>query len=257
VDEQALGYVKEKLDQYWSPEIIHERWKREYPHREGISHSTIYRALERGDIKGYSPKTHLIRHAKRKNAKGYRINPDHTIHERPVEANERKQAGHLEGDTLAGAIAKGCLLTLVDRKTRLLYAAKSKSRDSHLIEAAFYKAVSTPPLPTQLKILSITLDHGSEFAQHRQIVMNLNTTIFFADPHSPWQRGSIENINGLLRFFFPKGFNFHCLVDHYLDLLLSLINNPPRKCLGSLSPLEFLSAKCCSCLDILPGRIGG
>jgi len=229
----------------WSPEIITQRYKKENP-AEKLSHNTIYRAVKSKELPEITPKTHLRRRGKRKNARNTQtIRPIHTIHDRPAEAETRERIGDLEGDTMYGAIGKGCLVTLVDRCSRMLYAAKSDSRDSRLIEEAFITSLDG------IDVKSITLDNGSEFSRFAEIEKNHDCTVFFADPHSPWQRGSNENINGLLRFFFPKGTNFLDVSHDDLLNVISLVNNRPRKCLDWLSPIEFLNLSylsdlCCS-----------
>ena len=227
-------FVQECLDKFWSPEIISARWKQ--MGNKGLAHTTIYRGFKKKLLPGYSAKTHLRRRGRRKNLKGYALKPHNSIHDRPREAALRLTPGHLEGDTIYGAVGKGCLLTLVDRKTRILRAVTVQTRHSDVVEDAFRKALADD----QPK--SITLDNGSEFANFVNIEHNHNTTIFFADPHSPWQRGSNENINGLIRFFFPKGTNFHQVSPQTIANIVELINNRPRKCLGWLSPVEF--ARC-------------
>ena len=237
------NFVVECFGKSWSPEIITQRYKKENP-GEKLSHSTIYRAVKNKELPDITPKTHLRRHGKRKNAHNSQtIKPIHTIHDRPAEVETRERTGDLEGDTLYGAIGKGCLVTLVDRRSRMLYAAKSDSRDSRLIEDAFKTSLGS------VNVKSITLDNGSEFSRFAEIEKNHHTTVFFADPHSPWQRASNENINGLIRFFFPKGTNFHDVSDDALISVISLINNRPRKCLDWLSPFEFvhLLNNCESC----------
>jgi IS30 family transposase len=150
----------------------------------------------------------------------------------------------MEGDTLYGGINSGVAVTAVDRKSRMLYATLCKSRDSGLIETAFSRAFG------DTSVNSLTLDNGSEFAKFANIERNLNTTVYFADPHSPWQRGSNENTNDVLRFFYPKGTDFNAVDESEFRNVVSLINNRPRKCLGWLSPLEFLSflasSSCCT-----------
>ena len=227
-------FVVDGFKKRWSPEIITQRYKKENP-SEKLSHNTIYRAVKNRELPDITPKTHLRRRGKRKNVHNSRtIKPIHTIHDRPPEVETRERIGDLEGDTVYGAIGKGCLVTLVDRCSRMLYAAKSHSRDSHLIENAFKVSLEGVDVKT------ITLDNGSEFSRFTEIEKNHDTTVFFADPHSPWQRGSNENTNGLLRFFFPKGTNFLEVSDNEVSEVVSLINNRPRKCLDWLSPVEFL-----------------
>jgi IS30 family transposase len=227
-------FVIEGFKKYWSPEIIVARYKKENP-GEKLSHNTIYRAVRNKELPDITPKTHLRRHGKRKNAHNSQsIKPTHTIHDRPSVIETRERTGDLEGDTVYGDIGKGCLVTLVDRCSRMLYASRSVSRDSNRIAEAFGKALG------ETKVESITLDNGSEFAKFTDIEKNHDTIVYFAEPHSPWQRGSNENINGLIRFFFPKGTNFLAVSDDEIISVVSLINNRPRKCLDWLSPIEFL-----------------
>ena len=238
-DEELRDFVIKGLKKYWSPEIISARWKMEHP-ESSIAPATIYRSIRKNELSGITPKKNLRRRGKKKNAHGYRIRSAHSIHDRPSEVEKRQRLWDLEGDTVYGGVGQGCLVTLVDRTSRVLYAALSKSRERHVILNAFGKALG------DLEPRSITLDNGSEFADFPQIEKNHNTTVYFADPHSPWQRASNENMNGLLRFFFPKGTNFLAVTQEELDNVIDKINNRPRKCLGWLSPLEFLAKMCCS-----------
>jgi transposase, IS30 family len=241
VDSELLKWVQECLDSYWSPEIITARWKCAHPDAK-LSHSTIYRALKRKGIVGYSPKTRLRRHGKRKynkDANTNSIQPEHLIRDWSEEIRIRAEFGHWEGDTVYGAVGKGLLVTCVDRKSRYLAASLLRSRERNLTRDAIVKALE------KHKVLSLSLDNGSEFAAFKQIERDLDTIVYFADPHAPWQRGSNENINGLVRFFFPKGTDFHQVSRERLDDVLCLINNRPRKCLGWLSPIEFI-AMCCT-----------
>jgi IS30 family transposase len=238
-DMELNQWVKECMDKYWSPEIITARWKQHYPGAK-LSHSTIYRSLKGNVITGYKVRTHLRRHGKRKydkNANTNSIQPEHLIREWDEKIRRRSEFGHWEGDTIYGAIGKGLLVTCVDRKSRYLAVSLLKSRERVLTKDAIVNAFKGQ------QVLSLSLDNGSEFAAFKQIEKELNTIVYFADPHSPWQRGSNENINGLLRFFFPKGTNFLGVTQEELDHVITLINNRPRKCLGWLSPIEFLN-KC-------------
>jgi IS30 family transposase len=234
-------FVLEGLDQIWSPEIIVMRWKKKNPGAK-LSPSTIYRAFKQKTLpKPYTAQTHLRHHGKSKNSHNSQsIKPDHKISERPAIVETRTRLGDLEGDTVYGGVGKGCALTLVDRTSRYLYATVAHCREKQVIKQAFARALGGA------KVASITLDNGSEFAAHREIAAEHNTTIYFADPHSPWQRGSNENLNGLLRFFYPKGTDFKNVSEKDFQKVVSLINNRPRKCLGWLSPIEFLQAMCCT-----------
>jgi len=238
-DERISQFVRECLDQYWPPEAISARWKK--AGNKGLSHTTIYRAIKRKWLPDYTPKTHLRRRGKRRNVhKTQTIHPVYTIHDRPEEVKLRGGLGDLEGDTVSGAIGKGGLLTLVDRRSRYLYMAGLPSRDGDIVKEAFKTALGDG------QVNSITLDRGSEFAKFMEIQAQHQTTIFFADPHSPWQRGLNENTNGLLRFFFPKGTDFLTIPPDEIQFVAALINDRPRKCLGWLSPREFISTSCCT-----------
>ena len=168
---------------------------------------------------------------------------EHHISERPNEANNRERIGDWESDTVYGAIGKGFLSTNVDRKSRFLVAALLEERTSNTFNVETIQAFKKiGNIPTH----SFTFDNGSEFAMYKEFEKSLQTTAYFADPHSPWQRGTNENTNGVLRFFFPKGTNFLNVTPEYLDFVVDLINNRPRKCLGWLSPAEVFFRECCT-----------
>lgn len=231
-DSELYKYIVEKLNCYWSPEIIAEKWKQTHPD-ERLSFATIYRAIKRNFFEGITAKKHLRRRGKLRYSRRSRFNtikPEHTIHDWTDEIKERHVTGHWEGDTLRGSPGKGGLLTLVDRKSRKLIAVliKNFSQDS-LYDAVMQAFRGQPPK-------SITFDNGSEFARFRDMERDLHATIYFADPHSPWQRGSNENINDVIRFFFPKGFNFLDLTQNDVNQVVDIINSRPRFCLGLRSP---------------------
>jgi IS30 family transposase len=237
-DIELKRFVMAGLDKYWSPEIITARWK-----GAPLSHSTIYRALKKKRLPGYSERKHLRRRGIRKYCRGDNraFHPDHTIHDRPEVTQARGRIGDWEGDTVLGSPGKGGLVTMVDRRSRYLRMALISNKEAATVESVMCHALSC-----SLPIKSITLDNGSEFAKFRNVEQRLNTTIYFADTHSPWQRGSNENINGLIRFFFPKGTDFTSVSPVQVLFAMYLINNRPRKCLGWLSPLEFISFRCCT-----------
>lgn len=233
-------YILKRLLLYWSPELIATEWNRDHP-KEKISFSTIYDAIYRKVFESILPKSHLRRRGKRKKSnrsKYNSIHPEHTIHERPEEVNNRSRCGDWEGDTVRSSPGKGCIVTFVDRKSRKLICAKSDDMSSKSVLRATLKAFEGI---TSVK--SITLDNGSEFALFKEIEKELGTTVYFADPHSPWQRGTNENTNGLLRFFFPKGFDFTTISDEQLQEVVNLINSRPRLCLDLASPNEIF---CCT-----------
>ena len=232
---QEWEFVVAGLQRYWSPEAICGRWRLEHPDRKPLCISTLYRYVKQKRFPSITPKTHLRRRGKKnqtRNAIYNSIQPERLIPQWPDEIVTRSRFGDWEGDTVYGGIGKGLLTTMVDRKSRYLCAGLLSSRNAdetaNLIEA----------LMSGLPVNSLSFDNGAEFAQFKQLEDHLQTPVFFAEPHKPWQRGSNENTNGLLRFFFPKGFDFHSLSQSDLDAVLDLINKRPRKCLNWLSPFE-------------------
>jgi len=241
---ELYNLIKECLEKYWSPEITaHYCTERGYP----VSFTTIYKAVRLGLFAGIKPKSHFRRKGKKKHAKHGNhatIHPEHTIHDRPSIVEDRLRLGDWEGDTVCGAKNKSCLVTQVDRKSKLLVAAISPNHTKDAVRKATKRAFEL--LEIDMPIHTITLDNGSEFADFKGIEEDLNTTIYFADPHAPWQRGLNENTNDMLRFFFPKGTDFNSITEDDLLCVLHIINSRPRKCLDFLSPLDFISKKCCT-----------
>ena len=232
-------YIAKRLKKYWSPELISEKWNRSHKD-DRIAFATIYRSVKSGAFRGITPKEHFRRRGKPVTHDRSRFNtiqPDHTIHEWSEETKLRMRQGDWEGDTLRGSPGKGGLLTLVDRRSRYLIAILINSFSSKALKSAIIQACKGK----QTK--SITFDNGSEFALFREFEKELHTTVYFADPHSPWQRGSNENMNGLLRFWFPKGFDFRTISQTDVDRIVDLINSRPRACLNFRSPKQVF---CCT-----------
>ena len=167
------------------------------------------------------------------------IQPDKTIHDLPEEAKYRERLNDWEGDTIRTTPGKGCIVTLLDRKSRFLLAKSVENVSSEKVCNAIKEAFNENGIHPK----TIVFDNGSEFAKFRELEKDLQTSIYFADLHSPWQRGSNENINDCLRFFLPRGMDFRNLNDGYLESVVSLLNNRPRKCLGLKSPNEVY---CCT-----------
>lgn len=243
-DSALYQFIVARLEKAWPPEVIAERAARQ---GMPVSCSTIYRMIRKGAFGQFAAQNYLRRRGKRRHSSKTdcaTIHPVHTIHERPAVVETKERFGDWEGDTVYGAIGKGCLVTGVDRKSKLLVAARSPSRKQEDIRDAFRRAFAA--IEADIPVETLTLDNGSEFAAFLDIEKDLNTTIYFADPHAPWQRGLNENTNDLLRFFFPKGTNFLLVGDEEVQRVVSLINSRPRKTLDYLSPLEFFSKKCCT-----------
>lgn len=234
---KAFAYVWDKLLLFWSPEIIAGRWNME--NNDKISIRSIYRAVKAGLFPEVKPSTHFRRKAKpyANKKKSYTLYFDRSIHDREEIANQRGRLGDDEGDTVYGSVGKGYLVTAVDRLSRLTVAAIAKDKTvestNDAFIAAFDKAKNVPPR-------TLTLDNGTEYLGFKDLEKSLDIEVYFADTHAPWQRGSNENVNGLLRFFFPRGTNFTKVTDELLNAVLELINNRPRKCLGFLSPNEVI-----------------
>lgn len=182
-----------------------------------------------------TPKTHLRRRGKRiqtRNANYNSIQPERIIPQWSEEIRQRARIGDWEGDTVYGGVGKGFLVTQVDRKSRFLRAGLLAKRDASLTKAVICQLLKDVP------VKSISLDNGSEFSEFKALEAELHTLVYFAEPHKPWQRGTNENTNGLLRFFFPKGCDFHAVSQEFVDSVVDLINSRPRKCLGWRSPAE-------------------
>ncbi len=240
-DTELAEYTKECLRKYWSPGIIVIKWKSLHPGAK-LSEDTIYRALARGLIEGYKPEQYLRRRGRLKYKRGNSspIRNERRISERPEEANERSRIGDWEGDTIWGKNQESYLLTCVDRKSRYVKAVIMKNKSSQTTNEAMKQLLGDEC------VHSLTLDRGAEFAGFGEMEKELDTQVFFADPHAPWQRGTNENINGLLRFFFPAKTDFLEVTQEELDAVLSLINDRPRKCLGWLSSADVFLSPCCT-----------
>ena len=235
---EMYEFALEGLKKYWSPEIISGKWRQ--THDSSFSFSSVYRAVRKGLFPGIKPTTHFRRRGKPYSGpkKSYSHFFEGTIHDRDKIIDERGRLGDYEGDTMYGSVGKGYLITAVDRRSRQLVAAIANDRRAETTNAAFISAFAKAEI--KVKPITLTLDNGTEFLAYKDLENDLKAKIFFTDPHAPWQRGSNENINGVLRYFFPRGTNFNNVSDEELQQVVSLINNRPRKCLGFLSPTECL-----------------
>lgn len=232
------NYIIEKLNRFWSPEQISMRLRTDYPDQI-VGVSTIYRYIKRKDFSGITQRTHLRRKGKNRHLvhkNCYVIHPPRRIPEWTEEIKSRSRIGDWEGDTIYGSIGKGLVVTLVDRKSRFLKAGLLNSRNAEETREVIEQLLSGHA------IYSLSLDNGSEFADFKILEENINAPVYFAEPHKPWQRGTNENTNDILRFFFPKGYDFHKLTQARLDAIVDMINDRPRKCLNWKSPREIFVA---------------
>lgn len=237
-NETAKNYVIEKLEQRWTPEQIAGRAKLE-KQPFSLSYPTIYRAIDSGILPKRLKKIMRFKwkHKKCKGEDKRGKIPDRTsIHERPAGAENRSRFGHWESDTILGKRGTSCIGTHVERKSGFLVAFKIPDRQDKAFTIATIAAFEK--ISEKLK-KSFTVDNGKEFAAHKELAAGTGMKVFFCDPYSPWQRGTNENTNGLLRQFFPKGTSFADISDEELQSVVDLINNRPRKRLGFRSPAEL------------------
>ena len=235
----ARDYVLEKMSLRWSPEQIAGRSKLDNE-PFGISFPTIYGGIDSGVLPPQLKKIMRFKwqHKKCKGEDKRGKIPDTTpISKRPAGAENRTRFGHWESDTVLGMRKTGCFGTHVERKSGYLVAFRINDRQDKAFNIATIKAFSA--IPDKLK-KSFTVDNGKEFAAHKELSEATGMNVYFCDPYSPWQRGTNENTNGLLRQFFPKGTSFADVTDEDLQHFVDMINNRPRKRLNFLTPFEVL-----------------
>ena len=242
--------VASKLRLNWSPEQIAGWLKRAHPEDEScrVSHETIYRSLfvqARGVLKkellGHLRSKQTIRRSKRAGLNGDRrgqIKDIVSIRQRPAAAEDRAVPGHWEGDLLSGS-RNSYIATLVERHTRYVMLAKVANKDTQTVVAALIKQANK--LPDEL-YKSLTWDRGKELADHRRFTLATNIDVYFCDPQSPWQRGSNENTNGLLRQYFPKGTDLSGYSQAHLNKVARQLNERPRETLKYETPAERFNA---------------
>ncbi len=241
------GIVSDKLRLLWSPEQIAGWLKHTYPRDPSrhVSHETIYRSLfiqTRGALK-----KELLQYLRR--TRGMRRSRHHTqktdihgqitgavsISERPASAQDRAVPGHWEGDLLFGS-NNSQIATLVERQTRFVMLVKVGRKDTDTVVNALIK--NARKLPEEL-YKSLTWDRGKEMADHKRFTLATDVQVYFCDPQSPWQRGSNENTNGLLRQYLPKGIDISSYSQLKLNALARQLNQRPRKTLGFRTPADM------------------
>ena len=238
--------VAEKLQLEWSPDQIAGWLKSTYPDDENyqVSHETIYKSLfiqARGALKKellqYLRRTRAMRrsrHHTQKTSDHGRITNTVSIRERPAEAEDRAVPGHWEGDLMMGS-NNSQVATLVERHTRYLMLVRVPSKDTQTVINALIKQAHK--LPREV-YKSLTWDRGKEMADHERFSLDTDIKVYFCDPQSPWQRGSNENTNGLLRQYFPKGMDLSNVHQNRLNAVARRLNERPRKTLDYQTPAE-------------------
>ena len=249
-NKQLTRIVAKKLQRQWSPQQIAGWLKREHPDSEAyhVSHETIYKSLfiqARGVLKKELLKTlrskRIMRRARNSSLKKQglgKITNVVSISERPASVEDRAVPGHWEGDLIAGT-NNSFIATLVERHSRYVMLAKVKNKDSESVIAALIK--QSKKLPAEL-YKSLTWDRGTEMARHQIFTLATNIDVYFCDPKSPWQRGSNENTNRLLRQYFPKGTDLALHSQAKLNAVARRLNERPRKTLEYETPAERFNA---------------
>jgi len=242
------SYIRKKLKKKWSPRQIVEELEIDYPldMTMRITPETIYTyiyVLPRGTLKkeltACLRRNHKRRHKQSREVKIERKLEDMlSIEERPKEVEDRIIPGHWEGDLIVGKYNKSALGTLVERTTRTTILIPIKDRRAETVAKAFAKEVKK--LPKQMK-LSITYDQGREMAKHRLFTNITGVQVYFAHPRSPWERGTNENTNGLIRQFFPKGTDFNKVSRYEVKKVQDLLNGRPRQALGFQKPYQVFN----------------
>jgi IS30 family transposase len=248
VDPWLWRYVRTRLARGCSPEQIAGRLRREYPDdvRKHLSAETIYvglYVLPRGALRQELLATlRQARQARRPRSRGTdrrgQIPHMTPLAERPADVATRTVPGHWEGDLIKGARNGSAVGSLVERTSRLVLLARMEGTDAVRARHGFTKKLQHVPAPLRK---TLTYDRGKEMAEHQRLAQRLAIRIFFADPHSPWQRGTNENTHGLLRQYLPKGTDLSGYTPCELNAIAHRLNTRPRKCLNFATPLEVFT----------------
>jgi len=250
VENRALARIVErKLQKLWAPRQIAGWLKRTYPDDENfqVSHETIYKSLfiqARGALKKellvHLRKTRAMRRSRHKTLKGEglgQITDTVSIRERPAEVEDRAVPGHWEGDLVFGS-NNSQIATLVERHSRYVMLVRTSGKDTRTVINALIK--HSHKLPREL-YKSLTWDRGSEMSDHKRFTLSTDINVYFCDPQQPWQRGSNENTNGLLRQYFPKGMDLSNVHQNRLNAVARSLNERPRETLNFETPAERFS----------------
>ena len=242
--------VASKLALEWSPEQVAGWLKLEFPDQDTmrVSHETIYRSLfiqARGVLKkeliGHLRSRRMMRRVKHANTAGQprgQIIDGASIRDRPADVEDRAIPGHWEGDLITGS-QNTHMATLVERQSRFTMLVKVPGKDTASVVTALSRQIRQ--LPSALR-RSLTWDRGMELAQHKRLTVDTNVQVYFCDPQSPWQRGTNENTNRLLRQYFPKRTDLSCYSQTDLNMIALRLNQRPRKTLGFQTPAAILEA---------------
>ena len=253
MEKRLWSHIRQKLLMRWSPNQIAKRLMNDYPDDQDmrISAEAIYAyvyVMPRGELKQQLVKAlrqgHKRRHHRVKGRPSIVLKPLKdmvSIASRPAEVEGRTVPGHWEGDLMIGKNRQSALGTLVERKTRFTLLVRTRNRTAKQVRSAFGRVLRR--LPKALK-KSLTYDQGREMAEHQRLTQATKVQVYFAHPASPWERGTNENTNGLLRQYFPKGTDFNKVTAWDINRAQRQLNGRPRQCLNFMTPAEEF-AKCC------------
>jgi IS30 family transposase len=248
-DEALRRAIASKLDVRWSPAQISRWLRRHWPRRPRwhVCPETIYEAVYRGLVVPPKPealrtgRTYRHKRGRGRTREGAlkQLTNLKSIHDRPAAVETRSRVGHWEGDLILGAANRSAMATLVERKYRLTLLIPI--RGDHSAQNVGDALIATySKLPPALR-RTLTWDQGNELFHHERIEAEAGIAVYFADPHSPWQRGSNENANGLLRQYFPKGIDLETVGDERIRHVTAELNDRPRLCLGDRSPNQLMA----------------
>ncbi len=240
--EEARRYIEEKLSLGWSPELISGRMAQDMP-GHAVSHETIYQYIyrEAHDLVGYLPRRHVFRRKKRAYRKPQQSHiPNRlSIDTRPEEINQRRHFGHWESDLVVSGKSTAALAVMVERKSRYAKIVRIPDKTSSTVS----KAIVTCLKEFDERVrLSITYDNGMENVLHEEVNRQLGTQSYFCNPYHSWEKGSVENINGLIRRFIHKKMDLASVSDEQIQRIESRLNNRPKKCLDYRTPKEVLNS---------------
>ena len=240
-DEELQKHVRAQLKEGWSPEVIAGRLK-EDKGEAVVSHETIYQWAYKANLVDQLPRGKPRRHRKRwrlkasRGTQGLGIVP--RIEERPMAVSSRRRFGDWEGDSMLGRRKRGAIVSVQqERKSRYVLFTKCRDKSAHQTKRAIVQRLKNVDEPLRR---TLTLDRGTENAEYKTFGLQ----VFFCDPYSSWQKGSVENVIGLLRRYLPKGLDLATITPRHLRALQDKLNNRPRKCLGFKTPHEVLSFHC-------------
>ena len=237
--EALWAEVESKLREEWSPEQISDWMNRQ--HGISISHTWIYQYVKADRARGGDLYRHLRfgkkkrRRWKKSSASSHRIPNRVGIEARPTIVDRKERIGDWEGDTIVGKGGKSCLVTLVERVSRLTLAAKVPRKYADLVRDRIIDLLGD----FRDWAHTLTLDNGTEFVEHERVAKSLSMEIYFARPYRSWERGLNENTNGLIRQYFPKGTDFDQVSDEEVEQVIQKLNRRPRKGLGFQTPAEI------------------